>query len=366
MLAKQDITRTRLMMVSLKNLQPQVPEQKKQGLSPGRSRRESLMHAHYYNSNNKKKVITDPQKPPSPHLSALSGGFLFSSGFTSNSTHILGKTISHYKILEKIGEGGMGYIYKAFDMNLQRSVALKILPAHLCKKEDEKNQFLREARLLSSLEHPYICTIHDIFESDEGALYMVMTCYHGKNLRKYRQENQISMEKAISIVKQIASGLIEAHEKGIVHQDIKPENVIITSDDIVKIIDFGVAQLIGHNQKGRSKTSMGTLVYMSPEQTSRISVDHRTDIWSLGIVFYEMLSGKLPFDDEFEQAIVYSILNENPPVLKNIPKGLSQIVLKCLEKDRNNRYQNMREMLTDLEVLLTRNKMLASIGFGVR
>jgi serine/threonine-protein kinase len=288
------------------------------------------------------------------------------SSYTSSSTDILGKTISHYKIIEKIGEGGMGYIYKAYDLNLQRQVALKILPPHLCQKENEKNRFLQEARLLSSLEHPYICTIHDIFEGDEGALYMVMTCYQGKTLRDYRQENQISQEKAISIVKQIASGLIEAHNKGIVHQDIKPENVIITSGDMVKIIDFGVAQLIGHYRKDKNKTSMGTLAYMSPEQTNRISVDHRTDIWSLGIVFYEMLSGKLPFDDEFEQAIVYSILKEEPPKLKQIPKELSLIVSKCLEKDRNNRYQNMREMLTDLEVFLTKGRRLRLVSGKLR
>ena len=184
---------------------------------------------------------------------------------------------------------------------------------------------------------------------------MVMTCYEGKTLRKHLQEDTVNQERAISIIKQIASGLTVAHEKGIVHQDVKPENVIITTNDMVKIIDFGIAQLMGHNLNGKSKNSMGTIAYMSPEQTSRGVIDHRTDIWSLGIVFYEMLSGSLPFDDEFEQAIIYAIMKEKPKALKNVPKQLSRIVIKCLEKDRQNRYKDIREMLTDIEVFLTRN-----------
>jgi len=320
------------------------------------------MYGLYYDSTAKKRVITNPPDPPLALYSNLSFNSISSLDPTSNYTNILGKTISHYKVVEKIGEGGMGYIYKAFDLNLQRPVALKILPPHLCQKEEQKNQFLQEARLLSSLEHPYICTIHDIFESDEGALYMVMTCYEGKTLRNYLLEETVNQKKTISIIKQIASGLIFAHEKGIVHQDIKPENVIITSNDIVKIIDFGIAQLNNHNSKDKSKTSMGTIAYMSPEQTNRGAVDHRTDIWSLGIVLYEMLSGKLPFDDEFEQAIIYAIIKQKPAELKHVPKQLNRIVLKCLKKDRKDRYQNMHELLTDLEVFLTRNNKLASYG----
>ncbi len=314
------------------------------------------MHAHYYHSDGLMNIITKPSYQPASYF----------SGNVSNPADLIDKIISHYKIVEKIGEGGMGYIYKAIDLNLQRPVALKILPPHLCKKEEEKNLFLQEARLLSALEHPYICTIHDIFESDEGALYMVMTCYEGKTLRKHLQEDTVNQERAISIIKQIASGLTVAHEKGIVHQDVKPENVIITTNDMVKIIDFGIAQLMGHNLNGKSKNSMGTIAYMSPEQTSRGVIDHRTDIWSLGIVFYEMLSGSLPFDDEFEQAIIYAIMKEKPKALKNVPKQLSRIVIKCLEKDRQNRYKDIREMLTDIEVFLTRNNKLKSFDRKAR
>jgi serine/threonine protein kinase len=273
---------------------------------------------------------------------------------TGDTAYYAGKIISHYKFVEKIGQGGMGYVYKAFDMNLQRPVAIKILPAYLCANEDLKFQFVSEARLLSSIEHPYICTIHNIFEDADGALYMVMTCYQGTSLGHYIHSESISLNKKIAVIKQVACGLGHAHEKGIVHHDIKPDNVIITNDDIVKIIDFGVARLLGGRRT--NGISGGTIAYMSPEQAGRTDVDHRTDIWSLGVIFYELLSGVLPFHRNYDQAILYAIIKEKPPVLHNIPGDLAAIVYKCLEKDPDHRYQSMREMLTDLEILLARKR----------
>jgi len=279
------------------------------------------------------------------------------AGPDENACHS-GRIISHYKFLDKIGQGGMGSVYKAYDLNLQRPVAIKVLPAHRCADEDIKFQFISEARLLSASEHPYICTVHSIFEDAEGALYMVMTYYQGKSLRQYIHPPSISLYKKIAVIKQIASGLLHAHQKGIIHQDVKPDNVIITNEEIVKIIDFGVASLIGDRKA--SGISGGTVAYMSPEQVNRTDIDHRTDIWSLGVIFYELLSGVLPFHKNYEQAVLFAIMKEKPPPLSNIPKQLSAIVFKCLEKDPDQRYQSMWKLLTDLELFYTRGKRLAS------
>ena len=276
-------------------------------------------------------------------------------------TTMVGKTVSHYRVLEKIGEGGMGCIYRALDLNLQREVALKVLSVELCKKTEERNRFLHEARLLSSLEHPHICTIHDIFEDNNSILYMVMTCYKGKTLRHFFKQGKIARVQALLLIKQIGYGLDSAHKKGIIHQDIKPDNIIVTTHGIVKIIDFGVAQFLGRNRNYRRSATVGTPAYMSPEQIRQMQIDERTDIWSLGVVFYEMLAGHLPFENEFEEGLIYSILNEPPLRLHKTGDRLDKIVFKCLEKDREKRYQNMKMLLSDLEVLIIRNKRLAKL-----
>ncbi len=286
--------------------------------------------------------------------------------FNPSEKNVCGQTVSHFKVLEKIGEGGMGCVYRALDLNLQRPVALKILPPHLCRKEAEKKQFLQEARLLSSLDHPYICTIHDIFETKDGTLCMVMPYYQGKTLREQMKEGEVKPGDAFSIVKQIGSGLSKAHTHGIIHQDIKPENIVVTNDNILKIVDFGIACLIHKNKAVQNRETMGTRAYMSPEQTFGCDIDHRTDIWSLGVVFYELLAGHLPFRGEYEQTIIYAIINEKPEPMTDIPLALNTIILKCLAKKPEDRYQNILEFLTDLEVFQTREKLLAERSMKIK
>ncbi len=284
-----------------------------------------------------------------PFMPALSG------------KQVIGQTFSHYKIMEKIGEGGMGYVYRALDLNLQSKVALKILPPHLCRKVEEKKQFLQEARLLSSLDHPYICTIHDIFETADGTLFMVISCYKGETLRRYMENGKLNPEETISIIKQIGCGLTTAHEIGIIHQDVKPENIMITGETLVKIIDFGIAKLISKNEEKTDKKTIGTIAYMSPEQLNQNAVDQRTDIWTLGVVLYEMLSGHQPFQGEYEEAIIYSVINEKPDTIPGLPERLQNIVFKCLVKDPDKRYQTVCEFLTDLEVYRVREKRLHNL-----
>jgi len=215
---------------------------------------------------------------------------------------MIGKTISHYKIIEKIGEGGMGVVYKAEDTKLKRTVALKFLPPVLSIDSEVKERFIHEAQAASSLDHPNICTIHEINETEDGQLFIVMACYEGEIL-KFKIDNcQLTIQESIDIAIQIAQGLTKAHEKGIIHRDIKPANIFITNDGIVKILDFGLAKLSGQIELTKTGTTVGTVAYMSPEQARGEPVDHRTDIWSLGTIIYEMLTGLLPFKGEYEQA----------------------------------------------------------------
>jgi serine/threonine-protein kinase len=193
---------------------------------------------------------------------------------------MIGKTISHYKILEKLGEGGMGVVYKAQDIKLDRTVALKFLPPHLHLDEEAEHRFISEAKAASSFDHPNICTIYDINKTDDDQLYIAMACYEGETLKKKLEKGLIKTEEAIDIVTQIAEGLNKAHKKGIVHRDIKPANIFITNDSVVKILDFGLAKVSTQTQLTTIGTTMGTVGYMSPEQTKGEEIDHRTDIWS--------------------------------------------------------------------------------------
>jgi serine/threonine protein kinase len=264
---------------------------------------------------------------------------------------MIGKIVSHYKILENLGEGGMGVVYKAEDIKLERIVALKFLPPHLSNQE-EKKRFIHEAKAASALEHSNICTIHEIDETNDGQLFIVMSYLEGKTLRKMIDVSPLKVEEAISISIQIAEGLKQAHEKGIVHRDIKPANIMITTDGTVKIMDFGLAKLGGKTKLTQMGTTLGTFSYMSPEQSRGEDVDRRTDIWSLGVVLYEMLTGQLPFKGDYEQAVVYSIVNEEPePVTSlrsGIPMELERIVNKALAKNPDERYQHIDDLLADL------------------
>jgi len=268
---------------------------------------------------------------------------------------MIGKTVSHYKILEKLGQGGMGIVYKAQDTKLDRFVALKFLPPHISENEEEKKRFIQEAKAASALQHHNICTIHEINETDDEQLFLCMDYYEGETLKDKIESGPLEEEETINIAVQIAQGLAKAHEKGIVHRDIKPANIMITDDGVVKILDFGLAKLAGQTKLTKSGSTLGTVAYMSPEQARSEQVDHRTDIWSLGVLFFEMLSGQLPYKGEYEHAIIYSIINEDAESLSvvkpDVSQEISQIVEKALIKEPDNRYLQANDLLKDIQKL---------------
>ncbi|HSP87179.1 MAG TPA: serine/threonine-protein kinase, partial [Ignavibacteriaceae bacterium] len=260
---------------------------------------------------------------------------------------MIGSTILHYKILEKLGEGGMGVVYKAEDTKLKREVAIKFLPHHISANEEERQRFEIEAQAAASLNHPNITTIHSIEEANEK-VFIVMEYIDGIELKDKIKHGPIPTNEAINIAIQIAEGLETAHKKGIVHRDIKSQNIMITKDGKVKIMDFGLAKIGRGTQVTKIGSTVGTIAYMSPEQAKGDEVDHRTDIWSFGVVLYEMLTGKQPFKGDYDQAVIYSILNEEPEYPGNISSELNSIINKALSKELKSRYQNISEMLSDL------------------
>jgi eukaryotic-like serine/threonine-protein kinase len=268
---------------------------------------------------------------------------------------MIGKTISHYTIIEKLGEGGMGVVYKAHDTKLNRTVALKFLPPHIAPSDNEQKRFIHEAQSASALDHLNICTIHEIDESPQGQLFIVMSYYEGETLKSKIEQGPLKVEEAVDIAIQIAKGLAKAHTHGIVHRDIKPANIIITKDGVAKIVDFGLAKLGGQTLLTKTGTTIGTVAYMSPEQAQGNKVDHRTDIWSLGVVMYEMITGQRPFRGEYEQALIYLIINGEPEAItklrKDISPGLDQIVGHALAKRADDRYRTMDEFREDLAAI---------------
>ncbi|MGB7062844.1 MAG: protein kinase [Candidatus Zixiibacteriota bacterium] len=266
---------------------------------------------------------------------------------------MIGTTVSHYRILEKLGGGAVGVVYKGEDTKLKRPVALKFLPAELTQDPDSKGRFLREARAASALDHTNICSIHEIDETEDGQIFMVLTYYEGETLKKKIRRGALQPDQAIDIAIQLARGLAKAHEKGIVHRDVKPANIMITNEGVVKIVDFGLAKLHGRTEPTTAGTIVGTLAYMSPEQARGEDVDQRSDIWSLGVVFYEMLTGQLPFKSEDEGGMVYSILNRDAlpitAVRKGVPAGLQRIVSRAMAKRPEERYQRAGEVVVDLK-----------------
>ncbi len=255
---------------------------------------------------------------------------------------MIGKTISHYKILEKLGSGGMGVVYKAQDTTLDRFVALKFLPQNLSQSEEEKQRFIHEAKAASALDHHNICTIHEIGEAKDGQLFIAMALYEGQTLDKKIEHGPLKLDEAVDIAVQISEGLAKAHGKEIVHRDLKPANVMLTEDDVVKILDFGLAKLRGRTKLTKEGTTLGTAAYMSPEQTQGAQVDQRTDIFSLGVLLYEMVTGQQPFKGDYEQAVTYSILHEDPEPITGlrtgVPLDLERAVFKCLQKAPDERY----------------------------
>jgi len=269
----------------------------------------------------------------------------------------IGQQISHYKILEKLGEGGMGVVYKAQDTSLNRLVALKFLPPQLTQVEENRNRFIVEAQAASALDHVNICNIHEINEGPDGQRFICMAYYQGDSLRQKIKQGPIPLDEAVNILIQIARGLEAAHSENIIHRDVKPGNIIITNKGEIKIVDFGLAKLAG-SEMTRTTTSRGTAAYMCPEQIRGQKFDHRCDIWALGVVFYEMLTGHLPFEGDYPEPIMYAIVNENPTplshYLEDVPDDLQHIIDKLLEKNLSRRYQSSTEALEDL-LILTNN-----------
>ena len=266
---------------------------------------------------------------------------------------MIGQTISHYQILEKLGEGGMGVVYKAEDTTLDRMVALKFLPPHLSGSEQDKARFRQEAKAAAALNHPNVCSIIEIAEH-EGQTFIVMEFVDGQTLREKR--GSVSFKQAIDIGIQIADGLAAAHEKGIVHRDIKPENIMIRKDGIAQIMDFGLAKLRSASSKinrlTKEGSTVGTAGYMSPEQVQGQDADHRSDIFSLGVLLYELFTGELPFKGVHETALAYEIVNVDAAPMSSIKTdidpSLDAIVLDCLEKDPKERCQSVAEVARDL------------------
>ena len=272
---------------------------------------------------------------------------------------MVGQTISHYKIVEKLGEGGMGVVYKAEDTKLGRTVALKFLAAHLLQDDESRARFIREAKAAAALDHPNICTVHEIDEAD-GHTFIAMAFVEGETLQAKIEARPLKIDESLDIALQVARGLAAAHHNGVVHRDIKSANVMIAAagpgaDPQAKLLDFGLAQLATGSRLTKEGTTLGTTAYMSPEQAQGAEVDQRSDIWSLGVVLYEMVSGRLPFQGEHEQGILYAVLNEQAEPLTGVrtgvPKELERIAGKCLAKEPGSRYQHVDELLVDLREL---------------
>ena len=288
---------------------------------------------------------------------------------------MIGKIISHYKILLKLGEGGMGIVYKAQDTKLDRTVALKFLPSHLTKNETDLKRFVQEAKAAAALNHPNVCTIHEIHDEGENP-FIVMEYVEGRTLRDVihthlgppsRGEKvvspplkgdlggckELSLNDTIDIAIQIAEALKAAHAKGIIHRDIKCENIMVTDDGRVKVMDFGLARIRGSVKLTKTGTTTGTAAYMSPEQFQNREIDHRTDIWSFGVVLYEMTTGCLPFEGDYEAAVMYAVVNEEAKSVRrfreDVPQHIEKMIHKCLEKNADNRYQNLNEVLEDIK-----------------
>ena len=279
---------------------------------------------------------------------------------------MIGQTISHYKITEKLGEGGMGVVYKAEDTKLERTVALKFLAAHLLNDEEAKARFLREAKAAAGLHHANICPVHEIGEAN-GKTFLSMAFIEGEPVEARIANGPLPLKEALDIAHQMADGLDAAHDKGVVHRDIKPANVMVDAKGHVTIMDFGLALLTEASRLTKIDQTMGTVAYMSPEQAQGMEVDLRSDIWALGVVLYEMVRGERPFQGEYDQALLFEIVNQEPEPLTGVragvPMELEFIVGKCLAKDPQDRYQRAGDAIVDLRTCADKLKSGRSATF---
>jgi TolB-like protein/Flp pilus assembly protein TadD/predicted Ser/Thr protein kinase len=286
---------------------------------------------------------------------------------TNQSNLLVGQALDHYRVIERLGGGGMGEVYLAQDTRLGRHVALKLLPSYLSKDEDRLHRFEQEARAASALNHPNVCVIHEVGETEDDRHYIAMEYIDGVTLRQHMAKKRVKLSEALDVAAQIAAALAAAHNAGIAHRDIKHENVMVRNDGLVKVLDFGLAKRtalpIGAESEASTRVPvhtdpgmvMGTVSYMSPEQVRGLEVDALTDIWSLGVVLYEMVTGRAPFAGATTSDVIVSILEREPPPLVSYapeaPTGLERIVRRCLEKDQERRYQSARDLLNDLKNL---------------
>src|SRR5215212_1425350 len=281
---------------------------------------------------------------------------------------IIGETISHYRVVSLLGAGGMGEVYKAEDTRLKRAVALKFLPLALVRDEDAKQRLLLEAQAASALDHPNICTIHEIDETPDGRVFIAMAYYDGETLKQRIERGGVSIDEALDIIGQVARGVAAAHDAEIIHRDIKPANILLCSRaaprpqgssavrDVVaggvKLLDFGIAKLAGQTAVTRTGSTVGTIAYMSPEQISGQAIDARTDVWSLGVVLYELVAGRLPFSGQHDVALLRAIADDDPrplaEVRSDVPAPLASVIAKALQKDVRRRYASVHEFLEGL------------------
>jgi class 3 adenylate cyclase/tetratricopeptide (TPR) repeat protein len=275
----------------------------------------------------------------------------------------LARSAPHYEILDRVGGGGMGVVYRARDRRLERTVALKFLPPHMTRDHQAMERFLVEAQAAAALDHPNICTIYEVGETDEAQLFIAMPYYEGETLKHRLERGRLEIDEALDIARQVASGLARAHERGIVHRDIKPANLMLAGEGIVKIVDFGVAKLASMDVT-RPGMALGTVAYMSPEQAQGDDVDGRTDIWSLGVVLYEMLAGERPFRGDHDRIVLNSITSAEPARLSalrsDLPAAVEDVVLRALAKRRADRYATARELLAALAAATTRSHAVAA------
>src|SRR5450432_2491095 len=253
---------------------------------------------------------------------------------------MIGHTISHYRITQKLGAGGMGVVYKAVDLQLERTVALKFLPDQFAVTPEDKERLLREARSASALDHPNIGVIHGLEESEDRQLFIVMAYYEGQTLAQRLNRGLIQPGEALDIAIQISSGLAAAHARNIVHRDIKPSNIIITSDGVAKIVDFGLARVVASASATQSISLTGTLPYMAPEQILGEPIDQRSDVWALGVILVQMITGSHPFVRPNTAAMTFAILNQPPAALDVVPAAVCPLIYKALSKKPAHRHAN--------------------------
>jgi len=263
--------------------------------------------------------------------------------------NLVGQVLLHYQVTECLGEGGMGVVYRAVDLKLKRTVAVKFLPASQAVREDVKQRFMREALASSALDHANIGTLYAVEETTDGQLFLVMACYEGPTLTQKMARGPMSADDAVAIALQACRGLTVAHKQGVVHRDIKPSNLIFNSQGVLKILDFGLAKLHGSPELTAPGSTLGTAAYMAPEQAMGNPTDQRADLWSVGVVLYEMITGRGLFRRLDMRSTIYAVVSKEPEPIAGLPGPLQRVLHKALQKDPERRYQTADEMIADLE-----------------